>query len=100
MYIPIDKRGRILKRVDNVIWIATVMQCINDKYPGTTALASMLTGKIDEYMRECLIYKVDKGSFNEKRFSGTRYSKLYPRLSLVNGKSADIINLAEYYGRI
>src|SRR5574344_1400448 len=99
MYIRIDKRARILSRDDNIIRIATIMQCTNDKHPGTTAIASMLTGKIEEYVKECLVYKVDEGSFHERRFSGIIDSRLFPRLSLVNGKSADIINLAEYYER-
>lgn len=99
-YIPIDKKARVLNREGNIIHMATVMYCINDKYPGTTAIASMLTGKIETYIIEHILYKTDKDCFIDKEYSGIKYTTPYTRLSLVNGKSADVINLAEYCGRI
>ena len=99
-YIPIDKRMRILNRQDNVIWMATYMECEDTYHPGTTAYASMLTGKIDEYFRKFTLYKVDKKSFTSNLFSGVRHEKLISKLSLVKGKPGNIISMATYCGRL
>ena len=97
-YIPIDKRLRILNRQDNIIWMATYLECEDTYHPGTTAYASMLTGKIEEYFKKFTLYKVDKKSFTSNLFSGVRHEKLISKLSLVKGKPGNIISMADYCG--
>lgn len=99
-YIHIDKRHRILSRKDNIIWMATFMECDDTWHPGTITYASMLTGKIEEYFREFTLYTIDRSSFTSRFFSGVRHKKLIPKLSLVKGKPGNLISMAEYCGRI
>lgn len=99
IYIPIDKKARVSYRQNNVLYINTVMVCVNSKFPGVVAIASTLTGGINEYMHENKLYTIDKESFITGRFKGMEYTQLFPRLFLVMKKPADIINLADYLGK-